>query len=299
MLLPSESLKTLVFEAVKDKLSLLATSKEDLVITISGFTPEQCTVALRAMHTHIPTILKTPEDLLFVLSRLSHTQQSAALHALQGSLPGMITTMADLRTLVAPLDPELRSLVFVAVKDHIAPLIETDEDLNTMLEYLTPEERRDPVFQLSSLILEIAKQSVSPEDALLTRYVSEAKSRIRNVDKAETFTALQREFTEILASVRSPQVEEVKEAIRSLRGGVAFYTIGKNKKAQLIEDALCALPLEKRGTVLSSATNGVQIAMATGRITGAAHGSTHFKPLKDKYEPDDDKPTKGAGGPRT
>lgn len=299
MLLPSESLKTLVFEAVKDKLPLLATTKEDLVITISGFTPEQCAIALRIMQAQIPTLLKTTEDLLFVLSRLTHAQQYAALLALQGSLPGMITTMADLRSLLAPLDPELRSPVFMAMKDHIAPLIETDEDLNTILEYLTPEERRDPVFQLSSLVLDIAKQSVSPEDVLLTTYVSEAKSMIKGVDKAEAFTTLQREFTEILASVRSPQVEEVKEAIRALRGGVAFYTIGKNKKAQLIEDALCALPLEKRGTVLSSATNGVQLAMASGRITGTAHGSTHFKPLKDKYEPDDDKPKKGAGGPRT
>jgi ankyrin repeat protein len=126
-----------------------------------------------------------------------------------------------------------------------------------------------PISEVSGLIERIAACQISANDKALNDYVAQARIR---AEAAEDIDSLKIELNKILRSVSSVEVLAVKHEIATLRGGVTLISIGKNKKADDIENKLCALPLDRRGKVLSEEHNAVQDAIGRRRLLGTVDG---------------------------
>lgn len=106
------------------------------------------------------------------------------------------------------------------------------------------------------------------EDTLLRDFIRTKRLEIReNSTNVVALTAIQSELTRIYNLVNSPEVRAVKEVIVNLRAEAGLFTVGKFAKAARIQDALRLIPLEERGTVISSTrSNPVQEALASHRL---------------------------------
>lgn len=326
-----------VLHSVQDRIAAIISSADDLRQIFAYLNAEQNTVILNTIKLIVPNLLLSVNDWLLIAENLTTDQQTTLLEALTRRLPELINSITDLRSVLQPLTVEQRALIYPSLRTIIAAHINSAEEFKNAFEYLTPEQRT-PVFammsaripewitsandlnqvlqylnpeektivfnlmkpQVAPLISDILTHQVSSRDVLLTRFVREARDRLDRVNSGEDFFALKTELTSVLASVSSPQVQAVRRQIDTLRGHSTFFN-KKGGKAGSIEDALCDIPLARRGKVLSEASNPVQEALARHRLTGVVYrtpsgeidlmkATERFRALKRQFGTDSGEP---------
>ena len=124
------------------------------------------------------------------------------------------------------------------------------------------------------LLGRLPSHMINKEDKLLSNYVKETEINIRsNANNPEKLLAINRNIKAVIESVKSPQVQEVRAVVRSLRANIRMYNTSKESKADKIERALLGTPLLKRGTVISQKgkANAVQEEIAAHRLRGKTY----------------------------
>lgn len=175
--------------------------------------------------------------------------------------------------------------------------------------------KEDLVSELQTLLNSIQASAIGENDTKITAYCEENQNAItNNIENLEYLLTIKNELTKTLESVRSDEINMVKQSIADLsRDNFSFF--GKDNKAGRIEAALQNTPLNERGTVLSTEHPGNEARVlqkelarhrlfppgkvyktATGEIDEEKAART-FKNLKqrlrDKAAPD--KPNDDAG----
>ena len=171
---------------------------------------------------------------------------------------------------------------------------------NTSDEFLVANLSENEIleFQKLELLQQFDKYKVSHKDPGFDAFIKRTNTRFEDASPLMAKQILNELKTLLSKLDKSGQLDDVKKRRDELRkeavewGGLT--TIGKNKKAQAIEDALCQVPIEERATVLDNA--GVEKALASHRkmawakekisdITGIEWTPAEsFTDLKKKYQ---------------
>lgn len=252
-----------------------------------------------------PGLIQSVEDVLRLLNSISGAQGGAYFfyQALRSSLEALVVqiegglTPDEKRHLTEMIDTVNSPETFEDVHRYVRTIvqmqlvngqriIDSDEDLTAMLSGDRPQATLFEAQRgLSSLASELLRYRVNVQDKELTNYVESAQLRIREATTPEACQALKQELKNTLASVSSPQVQAVKDAIQGYRRGLTLFN-RKSAKADNIADALCAMPPQERGTVLSAARNAVQDEIGRQRLRGKVVQTETLKRLKAQFTPD-------------
>lgn len=146
---------------------------------------------------------------------------------------------------------------------------EKQENLEEEIRRRIPEIKNAKlIHENQNLLNEIKKYSLGKQDTLFNHFVDDLNRRINDATHAdeapEKLRILKQELEKTLRFVSSnEEVKAVQDSIHILRKSAGLFTIGKNRHADAIEDALLRTPLEKRNSVISSKDcNAVQEALA-------------------------------------
>ena len=279
-----EPYRAVALIAIKDQIHEVVNSSLDLALLFRAIPGKYLSATISNFNDGIiPTIIKTPRDLnLFLFELIDQNKKIVALKSLKDNIPKMIHSLDDLKNMLSSMIPEERSIVLASMQDHLVPLIKSEKDLIILRGYFTkPEQESNHYFQLLQKLFDIKKFSVGPNDTKLTACVDLLRTKIKDLDKPGVFEDIDREFSEILESVSSKEVVEVKQIIEKLRSDITPFTINKGGKALEIEQALCSIEPSKRGNVMTDLSNDVQTAILKGRITGKAVAMKNFAVLRD------------------
>lgn len=139
--------------------------------------------------------------------------------------------------------------------DDIKKLTETSQEIETCMELLKDIEAT-----------KLCKNGV--KDVVMEKYLTDKIAAITaNKDNLKELQAISATLAKVSKSLQDPtQMETVLKVTRKLESRNAWYTVGVQTKVKRIVDALYSLPIEERGTVLSSKkTNPVKLALAAKR----------------------------------
>jgi len=280
----AEPYRAVALVAMKDQIHEVVHSISQLAM-LFGQVPNQylAAVILSMKDKIISDLIKTRIDLsMFIFLLTDPDKKIVVLNTLKDTLPTMIHSMDDLIYVLSELNAGERSIVLNSMENHLLPLIKTENDLKKLRVYFTkPEQETNRYFLLLQKLFDIKKFPAGPNDTKLTACVDALRTKIKDLDKPGVFKALDKEFSDTLASVSSQEVVDVKQIIQKLRAEITSFTINKGGKALEIEQALCNIEPNKRGTVLTDLSNGVQTAILKGRITGKAASTKNFTVLRE------------------
>ncbi len=133
--------RTLVFEALKERLPGMIQSVGDFIDALVYLSPEQRTLVLAATKERLPEIFESALDVLNALRYLSSEQCTVVLAALKERLPKIIQSAGDFKGVLGHLSPEKRTLVFAAFQEHLPKMIQSAGDFLNVQFYLSPEQR--------------------------------------------------------------------------------------------------------------------------------------------------------------
>lgn len=162
----------------------------------------------------------------------------------------------------------------------------------------------DSLTEADRLLCQVLANRVNDQDHLVIEYVASQKELLTvNKNHPEIILGICDDLRQTLASISSPEVQAVKRTISEFKRTANLFTIGKNAKANRIEQALVDLPLADRTHVISGAENRVQEALASHRHLGkrgdiykkdgkidVSRAARTFKQLKTECEHDDEPP---------
>lgn len=132
------------------------------------------------------------------------------------------------------------------------------------------------------LLLErVCENRASANDTVMDKFRQEMNTKISKASTPEQFGAIKEELNRYK---ESPDVEKIKKIIADFREGASnIFAIGKNAKAQRIEDALNRIPLEKRDKIFSLEDKSPELVAVRAAL--ASH--RHFGKRNDVYYADE------------
>lgn len=120
--------------------------------------------------------------------------------------------------------------------------------------------------KLLQLLSKIEATKASPHDVEMTKFVDNAKEAIQLAKTEKALAFLQAKLQSTLSLLDgNRELLAVKNKIDHFRTNACWYSIGMNKKAVRIEQALCSIPVEQRSHLISGPQNAVQEALASHR----------------------------------
>jgi hypothetical protein len=164
-----------------------------------------------------------------------------------------------------------------AAKKELASIegVQLNKELNQELEVF-----RDAS---NTLIKQIKAFKVSDKDTIMQNYIAAQSEAVKNCKNVEEFKKIRKALHEMHQSlhVNRYEIHDVKNKITSFKDEGGW---NMEKKAQKIETAMCAVPLEERGEISdgkTSKTKAVLDAMAWKRKLGK---SKTFQAFKAAYQ---------------
>ena len=116
---------------------------------------------------------------------------------------------------------------------------------------------------------------------LLHAEIHIALHKVLRIKQHKNVATLQEEFSYMLDSVTSHEVQAIKQYSQTLKAKTTcvsgFFKKSPWSKAREIERALCDMPIVARGTVLSQDNNLVKTAISKSRTPGKKHSQGLFK----------------------
>lgn len=216
-----------------------------------------------------PSIIKKVDDFKVLFDDLEPEQLAKTVRSLSDVISQKIEGRLDyLKTFLSSLSAAQRTIVLDTMMDKITPLIKTKADLKFLGTYFsTIELESNRYVKLLSTVFAIAEQSVKADDRLLSDYVDHAIASIREVKSTSDVDELQSRLSATLQSVNSTEVRAVRQYLGTLIQKAAQCGIINGpiyrKKVTDITDALSKMSPDSRGTVLTGASNPVQMAIKT------------------------------------
>lgn len=127
----------------------------------------------------------------------------------------------------------------------------------------TQPTRKDLSFQYNRLKRELDSLRFGESDIQMERYLSRCdKAIMKNRKPDDVLMAIQIEkMKTVIAGLKSPENTEVRAIIDKLNQQSRFYTIGMQKKALSIDEAMANVPIEERAQFLSSNHSTVSEAL--------------------------------------
>lgn len=121
------------------------------------------------------------------------------------------------------------------------------------------------------VLKKINAHKLGPNDTLMDTTIHSLEVEItKNISQPEKILEMKPRIAALYSSICASEINSVKQAITTYRNDKGFFSIGKTEKADKIEIALYATPIEQRGTIISSSdANLVQEALATHRYPGS------------------------------
>lgn len=150
--------------------------------------------------------------------------------------------------------------------------------------------------ECDALVEKINKYKITDPDPKMSEYCDNLKQKIAQADNLDSLIDLKKSLEKQLKLIDSPLVAEMKKIIQNYREGAKeLFSLGKNNKAQRIENALLNVPVELRGKIFSEDPQliknkeilAVKAALASHRYLGK-RGNIYYKD-EEKTDIDDKK----------
>lgn len=186
---------------------------------------------------------------------------------------------------------------------ELIPLDKVAYQLSQISKNLKKAEELNPLKQKGRrLLLELSAHGLGEKDIEMNSFIGRKQIELMNVRDYEKAQQIILDLEMILDQQKI--ADEVKQVIQKYRNEKGYFTIGMRSKANRIESALCAIPIEQRGKIMDDAyIEGlrVQLAIASPRlftffqpVTGNTKSYLTFRNKVDKMEFNNAEPIKAS-----
>jgi hypothetical protein len=230
-------------------------------------TRKETLLASAMQNTSFKEYLKTPKAKEDIVGLIDHMNS----FVINGDIG--VVRIAQHEIIADTVMKQLQELVSIVVNEEKSLGLKEEGDAS-------------PLSINKTLLAEIYDNRVNDTDRLVINYVERMREQLDTNLSLDELLTYQKQFEDVLKSVRSVEVQAVKMTVRDLRDSARWWTVGKNEKASRIENAIVNTPLEERTHIITAkgSANKVQEALASHRHWG--YRGVVYKNNNNEINPD-------------